>query len=462
MKHTHLALLATLLMAGCGGNDHSPATRSGDTVASAATPAPGTDSAASGAAGVADAFADGTDTLSRAELEAGRLDSSWRPFARSDTEGVGPASQGTSPGPDSSAAADAGGKPASGSAVAGGAGAATQSWDEISPRAVNAQPASFPIGGDVEGPAVARIQILLDQARFSPGIIDGRWGKNTEKAVYWFQRAQGLDATGSVDGATLDALVQHAGPAQVRKHTLTRAEVSGPFVDLPEDVYQRADMDCLCYQSLHEKLAEVFHSTPALLGQLNPGVDLDSVEAGQTLQVPAVTPFLAGDLPSGSYRGGSEVKRLVISDGGHYVHALGADGRLLYHFPSTLGSDYAPSPTGSFSVESITFDPQWHYQPKLLTGEDSTRDDAMLPGGPNNAVGVVWMQLSKPHYGVHGTNAPETIGYVTSHGCVRLTNWDAAFLARRISTGAVVQFRDVTGRGKNAAEGGRSERTSKR
>jgi lipoprotein-anchoring transpeptidase ErfK/SrfK len=167
----------------------------------------------------------------------------------------------------------------------------------------------------VAGPSVAKIQILLDQARFSPGTIDGRWGKNTEKAIYYFQETNGLNGAGEI----------------------------------------------------------------------------------------------------------------------------------LYHFPSTLGADYSPSPMGEFGIESITFHPEWHYQPDLLADVDPEDDDAVIPAGPNNDVGIVWMALSEPHYGIHGTKAPETIGYTTSSGCVRLTNWDAAFLAQRVAEGAQVEFTDIGG-----------------
>ena len=392
--------------------------------------------------GVATALASGSAELSPEEIEEGRLDPSWRRYAERTAAG--------SPGGDASPTRDSGatGAAADSSPSRSSSGTAPDtaqaSWDDISPQTVNATPQRLPIQGDVEGPAVAKIQILLDQVGFSPGIIDGRWGKNTEKAVYWFQEANGLEATGAVDERTLAGLAQRARSRQIEQRQLTEADVAGPFEDLPEDVYARAEQPCLCYESLREQLGEVFHADPALLEQLNPDVDLNAVQAGQSLWVPAVEPFHTGDMPEGKYTGGEEVARIVISDGGHYIHALDQDGGILYHFPSTLGSDYAPSPSGQFSVESITFDPTWHYQPDLLTGVDPSREDAVLPAGPNNAVGVVWMQLSKPHYGIHGTSAPETIGYATSHGCVRLTNWDAAFLGQRIPPGVTVEFRDVT------------------
>jgi lipoprotein-anchoring transpeptidase ErfK/SrfK len=191
----------------------------------------------------------------------------------------------------------------------------------------------------------------------------------------------------------------------------------------------------MCYRSLGEKLAERFHTTPALLEKLNPEVRLDDLAAGAMLQAPAVrdTTMAAAD----------SVARIVISDGGRFLHAVDASGRILYHFPTTLGSSYAPSPNGNLQVTAIAPDPTWHYQPKLLTGEPDDRPDAVVPAGPNSPVGVVWMALSEPHYGIHGTGSPETIGYDTSHGCVRLTNWDASFLSKRIHEGMPVEFRDT-------------------
>ena len=134
----------------------------------------------------------------------------------------------------------------------------------------------------------------------------------------------------------------------------------------------------------------------------------------------------------------------MISDGGYYLHATAADGRILAHFPATLGAEYDPSPRGEFSIVAIAQDPTWHYQPRILATVDDDDEPAVIPAGPNNAVGVVWMELSEPHFGIHGTRAPETIGYTTSHGCVRLTNWDARFLSHQIEEGVDVEFRDVT------------------
>ena len=311
---------------------------------------------------------------------------------------------------------------------------------DISPESVNTGKMSLPLSGEAEGPSVFRAQVLLDRARFSPGVMDGLWGKNTEKAVFWLQKREGLKATGAVDEQTFKRMFELAGRPDkfVTEHTLSEQEVSGPFVKIPSDTYERAKLDCMCYESLEEKLAETFHTTPDLLKKLNPQADLNSLKAGDRVNAPNLRQAGDGDASAG-------VEKIVISDGGHYLHALDSGGRILYHFPSTLGSSYAPSPSGDYKITAIARDPTWHYQPKLLTGVDDSKEDAIIPAGPNNPVGKVWMQLSKPHYGVHGTKAPETIGYATSHGCVRLTNWDAVFLSERIKPGVPVQFTDTEG-----------------
>jgi hypothetical protein len=166
---------------------------------------------------------------------------------------------------------------------------------------------------------------------------------------------------------------------------------------------------------------------------LNPGVELDAVTAGTRLNVPAVRDPEA--------RAPRPVAQLVVSGTDNYLHALDARGRILYHFPATLGSTFDPSPAGDLVVRSIHPNPWWHYQPRLLAHVPNDRPNAMIPSGPNNAVGLVWMTLSKPHYGIHGTSSPETIGYATSAGCVRLTNWDVVFLSGRMEPGTPVVFR---------------------
>lgn len=395
---TGVLLLGAFSLAGCDARGEQ-----GDTRATGVEGAP----AAEMPAGI-ELTSDWDARLPTDALERGRREGAWRRVVALDTANL-----------DASGAAN------------------PEEWEQISVESVNREPMHLPLYGSVAGPSVIRAQILLDRVLFSPGIIDGHWGDNTEKAIYWFQDREGLRATGRVDQETFERLVERAGAGAelVRRHTLTAEDVEGPFVTIPEDIYDKAELDCLCYESLTEKLGELFHTSPAILGQLNPGVDLNGLSAGDALHVPNVREAGAGS--------GAQVARIVVSGEGYYVHALDAQGRILFHFPSTLGSTFDPSPDGEHRITSITEDPWWHYQPAILAHVDSNEPDANIPPGPNNAVGVVWMALSIPHYGIHGTSAPETIGYTTSAGCVRLTNWDALFLSRRIAEGVAVEFRST-------------------
>ena len=371
---------------------------------------------------VSDASTTGDDALpSDADLERDRLTGRWRTTATVDTTGRAEAEASNSERIDGidRVAAD------------------TSAWTTEM---------QLPLGGDVEGPSVLKAQVLLDRAGFSPGVIDGRWGDNTEKAISWFQSAEGLKQTGIIDKETLTALGRRAGEpaALVVTHALTDDDVAGPFVEIPDDVYEKAELDALGYESLSEKLGERFHATPGLLARLNSGAALDSLAAGDSLRVPAV----GAAAPARPF--GGDVARLVISGEGGYLHALADDGSVLFHAPVTVGASYDPSPEGSFTVESVTPNPWWHYQPSILEGVPDDEEEARLPPGPNNAVGTVWMALSKEHYGIHGTRAPETIGYASSAGCVRLTNWDVERLADAVEAGTSVRFRDVTARGTRA------------
>ncbi|HSU13730.1 L,D-transpeptidase family protein [Longimicrobium sp.] len=317
---------------------------------------------------------------------------------------------------------------------------------QMTPEAVNGGRQLFPVGARLRGPSVLRVQVLLDRALFSPGMMDGSWGKNTSVSVYWFQAREGLTPTGVVDSATFARLEQVAGRPReiVVRHVLTADEVRGPFRELPGNIYEQARLDCLCYESLTEKLTELYHSRAELLQQLNRGVALNRLKAGDAIWVPNVRDAAAA--PAGL------ISTLVISGSDHYLQALDAGGRILYHFPTTLGSSYDPSPEGSFHVLQVTENPWWHYQPAILHHGHEDAPDAQIPPGPNSAVGKVWMTLSAGHYGIHGTKSPETIGYAVSAGCVRLTNWDALYLARRITAGTPVVFRGTRTRAQQPAQ----------
>jgi lipoprotein-anchoring transpeptidase ErfK/SrfK len=281
---------------------------------------------------------------------------------------------------------------------------------------------------------------MLDRAGFSPGIIDGTWGKNAAKALRYFRAANGMDsATKTLDKSTYDRLAAAAGTTPViTTHQVTADDVEGPFLPIPDDVYEQAKLKCLCYSSPAEQLAEQFHTSEAMLRQLNPKVNLKSLAAGVSLQVPNVqTPI---DSPATRDTAAQGAAKIFISRTGFWTHVLDGSGKIVAHFPSTLGAGYDPSPTGGFRVTNISREPSFHYQPSLFAEVPDTKPKAKLPPGPNSPVGVVWMALSKPHYGIHGTSSPETIGYTNSHGCVRLTNWDAERLASLVRPGTPVEF----------------------
>ncbi|MGZ8780888.1 MAG: L,D-transpeptidase family protein [Thermoanaerobaculia bacterium] len=308
------------------------------------------------------------------------------------------------------------------------------------PNAIHTAPVVVPLKGDVAGPSVLKTQVYLDRQGFSVGALDGRWGRNSAIALWWYQRSRGIEAVepGALDEPTFRALAAGAGgvPALVQ-HSLTADDLQGPFVSIPDDVYEKAELDCLCYESLQEKLAERFHASADFLGALNEGVSFGNLKPGDTIWVPNVR------TPQEQHR--HDIARVVISIRGNTFNAFDASGNLIFHAPTTLGSTYDPSPTEMLEVKKVVHDPHFHYQPTLFHEVPDDDPEANLNPGPNSPVGVVWIALSKPHYGVHGTSDPDSIGYASSHGCVRLTNWDAREVAQRIGEGVPIEFLDTRG-----------------
>jgi lipoprotein-anchoring transpeptidase ErfK/SrfK len=312
-----------------------------------------------------------------------------------------------------------------------------ESFKGLDTNAINAAPVNLPITGDVRGPSVLRTQVYLDRDHFSVGAIDGRWGRNSAITVWWWQKAHGIAPTGDVDDATFQSIAQAAGGgAAVVTYTLTADDTKGPFVNIPDDPYDKAKLDCLCYQSLREKLSERFHSTEDFLDLLNPDVKINSLEAGATINVPNVRPPFTQDQP--------DIAKVVISIAGNSYNGFDANGNLIFHGPTTLGAGYDPSPDETVHVVKIVPMPHFHYDPTLYHEVPDSNPDAHMNPGPNSPVGVVWMALSKQHYGMHGTPDPDSIGYASSHGCVRLTNWDAQEVSHRIREGMPVSFVDTT------------------
>jgi lipoprotein-anchoring transpeptidase ErfK/SrfK len=306
--------------------------------------------------------------------------------------------------------------------------------------AINSAPVTVPIAGDVAGPSVLKAQVYLDRLHFSVGVLDGRWGRNSAISVWWWQHTHGLKPTGEVDEATFRALARGAGYAPpVTPYTVTADDTKGPFTQIPDSPYDKAKLDCLCYQSIREELAEKFHASEDFLALLNPGLDFSTLQPGGLINVPNVRPPQPPGAP--------DIAKVIISVAGNSWSGFDASGNLIFHAPTTLGSTFDPSPDETVKVVKIIANPHFHYDPTLYHDVPDTDPDAHLNPGPNSPVGVVWMALSKPHYGMHGTPDPDSIGYTSSHGCVRLTNWDAAEVSKRIAEGTSVEFVDPSSKG---------------
>lgn len=306
------------------------------------------------------------------------------------------------------------------------------SIEDVNAAAVNAVPTAAQLSSQA-GPVVARAQILLDRARFSVGVIDGHAAKNTALAIFWFQKTHNLPTTSILDSLTYDRLMTLVGSRPVvRQVTVEESMLKGTIPVLSHNVYEQAKMKCLCYASVTEAMAERFHTSLEMMRRLNPGVGFATLKPGDVIWAPD-----AEMIPPSAQK---RIARIQVAKSGNYVHAYAADGTLLYHFPSTLGSRYDPSPTGKYHVVSVEWNPSFHYDPTLFSDVPDTKPGARLPPGPNSPVGLVWIALSKEHIGIHGTPNPDTIGMASSHGCVRLTNWDAVLLAHAIPTGTPVEF----------------------
>lgn len=300
---------------------------------------------------------------------------------------------------------------------------------------VNADPTPEELAA-ASGPAILHAQVLLDRAHFSSGALNGRADGNTSKAVYFFQRENGLPATGKLDSVTYGALRARVGDVDaVVRVTITQADLRGPYFWIPISAYEQSRLPCLCYASALELFDERYHTVTAVLEKLNPSVYFGALKAGMEIWVPNVEPFELHDLRA--VAADRRVSRIEISKSGEYLHAYAADGSLIFHFPTSVGSPEMPSPSGTYHVSAVQWRPSYHYSPALF---GSSGPSVTLPPGPNSPVGVVWIATSRDHVGIHGTPIPHTISEANSHGCVRLTNWDAARLAASLRPGAVIRF----------------------
>lgn len=352
---------------------------------------------------------------------------------------------------------------------------------------------------DSEARPIMQAQVVLDRLSFSPGVIDGKEGLSTRNALSAFQEANGIDVTGKLDEPTKAALARWQDIPATRVVTIPEDFAVGRFEAIPKDPADQAKMTRLGYESLDEKLAERFHTTVETLKMLNPGGEPATTASSSPTSSPTATPastptpsVTATAEPSGTpasgastvakpgppsvFAAGQQIRvpnigadfidasadtdsdwrdtlrtlgvgtdqpkaaRIVASKSGGTLKAYDESDKLIAAFTITSGSSHDPLPLGDWKILGIAHNPPFAYDPTLFWDVPDTAEKQQLPPGPNGPVGVVWIDLSKEHYGIHGTPHPETIGRAESHGCVRLTNWDVARLAEMVSQSTKVVF----------------------
>jgi lipoprotein-anchoring transpeptidase ErfK/SrfK len=282
---------------------------------------------------------------------------------------------------------------------------------------------------------IARVQILLSRAGFSTGEIDGVVGTNTQTALSAFQEANSLQVNGEITPDTLELLNQDSSEIYV-PYSILPEDVKGPFnQSIPEDFMEQAKLPSLSYTSPVEALAEKFHCSKDLLKKLNPNA---AWEAGEEIQVPNV--LQTSDKSQTQTAAGTNKVVVVVSKERNSLHVIDDSDRTVFFAPVTAGSTQDPLPLGRWKVVTEAPNPAFYYNPELFWDADPSHSKAKLPPGPNNPVGTVWIEINAEHYGIHGTPEPGKVGHTESHGCVRLTNWDAEKLAKLIRPGTEVIF----------------------
>ncbi len=279
---------------------------------------------------------------------------------------------------------------------------------------------------DGQSALTVKVQVLLDRAHVSPGIIDGWKGGMSESAIAAFEAREGFEADGQLDQQVWDALTASAPAPMLQSYTITEDDMSGLSDPLPDDYAELAKLDQLGYTSVTEKLAERFHMSEDFLKALNAQA---AWQAGTTITVTDPGPRLE-----------TKVARVEVRKGTSRLAGFDAEGRMVLNYPVTIGSSQTPSPSGTVEVVGVAMDPTYTYNPDVNFQQGDNDEVLILPPGPNGPVGSVWIDLSKPTYGLHGTSKPDSLFNAASHGCVRMTNWDAEELAHLVSNGVTVEF----------------------
>jgi lipoprotein-anchoring transpeptidase ErfK/SrfK len=277
-------------------------------------------------------------------------------------------------------------------------------------------------------PLLVKAEVLLDRARFSPGEIDGQIGENFQKALAAFKAAQGLPDDSKLDAATWEKLTATSSEPAIKDYTITAEDVRGPFIKRLPSFVDMSKLPHMGYLSATQELAERFHMSQELLRALNPGKSFE--KPGTVIAVADVARKPTND----------KVVRIEIDKTKRTLRGFDKAGNLVVFDPASIGSEERPAPSGTFKVIDVSFNPVYHYDPKLkFKGVNSKKPFDIQPG-PNNPVGSVWIGISSPGYGIHGTPDPSRVSKSHSHGCIRLTNWDAEALAALVTKGATVDF----------------------
>ena len=273
---------------------------------------------------------------------------------------------------------------------------------------------------------VLAVQVMLDRSRHSPGVIDGYMGSNTRRAIRYFRKANGLPAGDGIDKELINALIEGQTGDVFRSYTISDADVEGPFRDIPSSMEAKAKLDRLGYETPREMLAEKFHMDAGFLAALNP--DADFGKAGTEITI----------ISHGDEKLGAEIARIEVRKNEGTVAALDEKGNLVASYPATIGSDEFPSPSGDLVVKAIAPEPAYYFDPE---GRKWGPDEKLkIAPGPNNPIGGTWIDLSKEGYGIHGSPDPALVSKRASHGCVRLTNWDAEELEKTVTADTPVVF----------------------